>query len=102
MITSLKDNEGRIVAYCEWRLVGQSGLETPSGEYIWINDIWIHEYYRNKCYINRVIDEIMILVPQAKYCYFQRRDVNNKLHLWSRSQFERRRNRYDKLIIGDK
>ena len=102
MITSLKDNDGKIIAYCEWRLVGQSGQEVPSGEYIWLNDCWVHDGYRMTHRINRIIDEIMRLVPNAKYCYFQRKDVNNKVHIYSRRQWERRRMTHDPLIKGDK
>ena len=97
MVTTLKDKWGRIIAYCEWRLVGQSGLETPNGEYVWVNDLWIHKEYRMKYKVNRFIDEVMRIVPQANYCYFQRKDVSNKIHLYSRSQMERKRKVYDRV-----
>ena len=45
--------------------------------------------------VNRIIDEIMRTNPDAKYCYFQRKDVNDKLHLYSRDQWERRRKSYE-------
>lgn len=96
MITNVKDSDGKIIAYCEWRLVGPSGNEVPNGEYIWINDMWVHPSYRFKNQINRIIDEIMRLVPQAKYGYFQRKDKNMKLHIFTRDQFERRRMTYNK------
>jgi hypothetical protein len=101
MVTTLKDDAGKVIALCEWRLVGQSGQEVPSGEYIWVNDCWVHEEFRMKHRINRIIDEIMRTVPTAKYCYFQRKDVSRKVHLYSRSQWERRRNSYDNLIKGE-
>ena len=100
MITTLKNEQGYVIGYCEWRLVGKSGLEVPNGEYVWINDAWIHQEFRMTHKINRIIDEIMRLVPTAKYAYFQRKDVSKKIHIWTRSQFERRRNRYDKLLKG--
>jgi len=101
MITSLKDSEGRIIAYCEWRLVGPSGLEVPSGEYIWVNDMWVHPAFRRAHKVNRIIDEIMRGCPQAKYCYFQRKDVSDRLRLYTREQFERRRMAYNKDMIVD-
>lgn len=97
MITSLKDTDGRIVAYCEWRLVGPSGYECENGEYIFVNDCWVHEGFRMKNRINRIIDEIMRLVPQAKYCYFQRKSKNEKVRIYTRTQWERRRNAYEKI-----
>lgn len=101
MITTLKDDGGKIVAYCEWRLVGRSGLEVPSGEYLWINDCWVHNDYRQKYRINRIIDEVMRACPQARYGYFQRKNVSDKVHIWTRSQFERRRHRHQSLIQGE-
>jgi len=95
LLTSLKDNEGKIISYCEWRLVGESGLEVPSGKYVWVNDFWVHEKYRNKNKVNRMIDEIMRIVPQAEYVYFQRKNVSDKIHIYSRSQMERKRNAYE-------
>lgn len=95
MITNLKDSDGKIIAYCEWRLVGQSGYEIPNGEYIWVNDMWVHPNYRNKNKLGRIVDEIMRIVPQAQYCYFQRKDVDDKIHIWSRTQWERRRKSYE-------
>ena len=95
MISSIKDPEGKIIAYCEYRLVGQSGYETPNGDHIWVNDVWIHHEYRFKGNMNRIIDNIMVSFPQANYGYFQRKDVNMKLHIYSRRQWERRRKVYE-------
>lgn len=100
MITKLMDTDGKIVTYCEWRLVGASGLEVPSGEYIWINDLWCHPAFRHQGKVNRIIDEIMRDYPQVKYCYFQRKDVSDRLRLYTREQFERRRMAYEKSQIG--
>ena len=102
MITTLKNNDEFVIAYCEWRLVGNSGLETPAGKYIWVNDIWVHPLYRSTYRVNLIIDEVMRIVPQADYCYFQRKDVNNKLHMYSRRQWERRRHAYDSQITKEK
>jgi hypothetical protein len=101
LLTSLKDNDGRIIAYCEWRLVGPSGQEVPSGEYVWVNDCWVHKEFRMTGRIERIIDEILRSVPQARYCYFQRKNVSEKVHIYTREQFERRRMAYCKLVKGD-
>ncbi len=98
MITSLKDQDGKIIAYCEWRLVGQSGQEVPSGEYIWINDCWVHEDYRHTHKVGRIIDEVVRIVPNFKYGYFQRKDYNDKLRIFTKNQWERRRQVYDSLV----
>lgn len=102
MITKLMDTDGKIVAYCEWRIVGPSGYETPNAEYIWINDIWVHKEFRNTHRVNRMIDEIMRICPDAKYGYFQRKNHNDRVRIYTRSQFERMRMVYDPLTTGDK
>lgn len=97
MITSLKDDDGKIIAYCEWRLVGPSGYEAENGTYVWVNDMWVHEAFRDTDKVRRIIDEIMRLVPQAKYCYFQRLKKNDRIRMYSREQWERRRMSLDQL-----
>jgi len=97
MITTLRNSDGLVYALCEWRLVGPSGYEVPNGVYIWINDIWVHEDYRGQHKVNRIIDEIMRTIPEAKYCYFQRKNHNDKVRIYTRTQFERRRNAYEKV-----
>lgn len=96
MITTLKDHtDGKIVAYCEWRLVGESGQEVPSGRYVWVQDMWCHPSFRSQGKVNRIIDEVMRVVPQADYVYFQRKDVSNKVHIYTKRQMERKRKVYE-------
>lgn len=102
MVTTLKNEDGYVIALCEWRLVGASGYEVPNGEYIWINDMWVHEDYRHIHKVNRIIDEIMCLVPEAKYAYFQRKNKNERLRIFTRAQWERRRNTHDIMIKKEK
>jgi hypothetical protein len=101
MITTLKDLDGKVVCYCEWRLVGPSGYDCENGEYVWINDMWIHETFRNKYKVNRIIDEVMRICPQANYCYFHRKNKNDKIRIYTRSQWERRRHAYDSQLIKE-
>jgi len=99
VVTTLKNENGFVIAYCEWRLVGPSGYEVDHGEYIWINDMWVHESMRNKSLVNQFIDEIMRIVPQAKACYFQRKDVSEKVRIYNRNNWERRRRTTDALML---
>ena len=91
MLCKKEDAEGRVIAYCEYRLVGQSGYECPNGKYIYVHDLWVHESVRHQHLVNEIINDIMTLVPQAEYCYFQRKDYNERVRLFTRSQMERRR-----------
>jgi hypothetical protein len=97
LITSLKDEHGKIVAYCEWRLVGPSGYEIENGEYVWVNDIWVHGEFRHAGKLNRIIDEIMRDTPQAKYCYFTRGKYGERMKMFTRAQWERRRKAYEQV-----
>lgn len=101
MVTSLKDDEGRIIALCEWRLVGPSGYEVENGHYIWVNEIWVHRSFERTSRINRIIDEIMRFVPQAKYCYFKRAKYGERMKIFTREQWERRRMAYDNLVLKE-
>jgi len=101
LLTSLKDNEGKIIAYCEWRLVGKSGFDQVRGEYVWVEDLWVHGDYKMTNRINRMIDEILRLVPSAKYCYFKRGKYKDRLKMFKREQWERRRRTFDPLITPE-
>jgi len=101
LITKLKDDDGKIIAYCEWRLVGKSGFDKVNGEYVWVEDLWVHPMFERTNRINRIIDEIMRLVPSAKYCYFQRKKYNDKLRIVSRETWQRHRHAFDRLITKE-
>lgn len=89
MITKLPDEHGRLIAYIEWRQVAKSGIDKLYGEYIWINDLWVHEDYRNKGLIKQMIDTILYKAPDAQFGYFTRSKYNKRMRLWKRLSFER-------------
>ena len=97
MVTSLKDEDGKIVCYCEWRLVGKSGFDKVNGEYIWVNDLWVHPKYERTSRINRIIDEVMRMVPSATHCYFKREKYNGRIKMFSREFWQRRRQSYEPI-----
>lgn len=89
MITIVPDIDGKVVAYIEWRQVAKSGFDKLGGEYIWVNDLWVHEDYRNQGLIQQMIDRILCIAPEAEFCYFTRRKYNNRMSkLWKRKNFE--------------
>ena len=90
MVTKIQDDNGFIIGYCEWRQVGQSGFDKLRGEYIWVNDIWVHEDYESKGFINEMISMILSKAVEAKFCYFKREKYHGRLSkLWKRESFER-------------
>lgn len=99
MITSLKDDNGRIISYVEWRLVGKSGFDCMDGKYVWINDVWVHSEYRHANRLARMVDEVMRLVPHATHAYFKREKYKGRLKMFSKVFWERRRQAYEPINI---
>jgi len=91
MITTSKDENGKVIGYCEWRRVGQSGFDVLNGPYIYVADIWIHKDYRGMGFLIKLIDKILVLSPGAVACYFTHKKYGDRMsRLWKREKFERR------------
>ena len=88
MITTYKDNDGRVIAYMESRQVGQSGFDKFRGEYLWINDIWIHPEHKNAWEIYRqLMNQTLFKAMDAKWMYFRRQKYNGRVSkLYSREK----------------
>ena len=80
MISVSKDDFDKVIAYCEWRQVAQSGFDKLYGEYIWINDYWIHDDYSNNWDIHReLMNDILRKAKSAKWWYFTRRKYDGRM-----------------------
>ena len=79
MISVSKDNEDRVIAYAESRVVGQSGFDKLGGEYLYIADLWIHESHKNDWAIYReLMNDTFRKALSVKWIYFQRRKYGCK------------------------
>lgn len=88
MISKSLDSYERIIGYIEWREVGQSGFDKYQGEYIWVNDMWIHEEFRNGETFKELVNDVLFKAPQAKWCYFKRGKYKGRLSkLYTRNEF---------------
>lgn len=87
MITTVPDSQGRVIAWIEWRQVAQSGFDKIRGEYVWVNDLWVHPDHRNQGLISQMIDKILYKAPDAQYGYFTRKKYGNRMRIWKREQF---------------
>ena len=87
MIDTIKDKEGKCIAYCEWSLRDSLGFEKKDGEYIWINDMWIHEKERGNGMIKKFITSIEPKVPSARHIYWKRDKHNGRLSQYTERQF---------------
>ena len=99
MLTKYHDDDGRIIAYAEWLRVGQSGYTQDNGDYIWVQDMWVHEEYRFQHKVADIIDSVMSKIPEAKYCYFNRdKNGESRLRIYTQAQMERRRMRHNQKV----
>ncbi len=83
MITTLKDGEGRIIAYLECWSVGESGQKMCHAKYGWTDDIWIHEDYRGLKTLRKLIRKTIERLPKLEKAYWRRHKYNgrtSKLH----------------------
>ena len=90
MVSASHDEDGKVIGWVEWRQVGQSGHDKYHGEYVWIQEIWIHRDYRGSHIFYDLIDKIMTLATDAKYAYFTHAKYNDRMSkLYTRKQFEK-------------
>jgi len=86
MVTVLKDEEDRVISYCEWCLVDEKGDLQDNGRYLFVRELWIHEKYRQKGMIEKMIYKIAPEAPAAIYAYWRRRKYNDRIKLFRRSK----------------
>lgn len=88
MISTVKDDNDRVVAYLEWRQVGQSGIDKFRGEYLWINDLWIHPDYNSRWDVYRdLMNQTLFKAMDTKWMYFRRQKYGGRVsRLYSRER----------------
>jgi GNAT superfamily N-acetyltransferase len=79
LISTSKDEGGKIVGIVEWRQVGQSGFDKYKGEYVWLQNLWIHPDYRGKNILQELIADVLKKAPDAKYGYFTREKYGERM-----------------------
>ena len=92
MIETKTTDTGLIYSYVVYDLVNQTGIKDPNGEYIFIDDLWVHPNFRNNGTIKYYIQTITDKFPQARYGYFVRRwkYPNRKAKMFTRDQWLKR------------
>jgi ribosome-binding factor A len=94
MVIDKKDAEGRIIAYAEYRMVNEKGIDDERGEYIWINDVWVHKDYRTRNVFNTILQGFIARqaesYPWAKFIYWQREKHGERMSTYNRAKILRR------------
>lgn len=100
MITVVKNNEQYVISYIEWKQVGQSGFDKFHGEYVWINDLWIHENHSYDWSIFReLIRGVFDKAVGAKEIYFKRMKYAGRLKSYSREKIMKLIDRVPALVF---
>ena len=90
MISTVSDSHGYVIAHVEWRQVGQSGIEMLGGQYVWLQNLWIHPDYRGQVVLKELIADVLYKAPEALWGYFTREKYNHRMSkLFKRSSVER-------------
>ena len=88
MVTSIKNNDGFVVAYIEAWPVGPSGFPKFEGEYLWVHDLWIHDTYRQNGMLQQLIWKMLGRVPYVEYGYWRRHKYNGRISkVYRKEQF---------------
>ncbi len=92
MIEKKTTDTGLIYSYCEYNLVNKTGQKDPDGEYIFIDDLWVHPNFRNNGTIKYYIQTITDKFPKAKWGYFVRgwKYPDRKARIYSREKWLKR------------
>ena len=96
MIETIKDWNGNCTAYLVWMLCDKDTKSNKQGEYVYVDDLWIHPLQRNKKIkgkkiIRKFIDDIMKQAPTAKYGYWVRKKYKERVKLFTKEQLKNRR-----------
>lgn len=79
MIAKRLDSEDRIIAYVEYWQVGKSGFHKPYGEYMWVNDAWVHPDYRGQGLVRQMVEDELLRHPEILYGYWKRKKYAGRL-----------------------
>ena len=87
MIATLKDEQGKVIAYAEYNIVDIKGNYTLHGDYCFIFDVWIHDNYRKQTGLfKNWLRKERNKHPYVTYIYWTRGKYKNKM-----SKYEVRR-----------
>jgi len=94
MVFAKQDNEGKVIAWAEIRLVDETGREDAKGVYVWIHDVWVHESCRTRNKFNKAMKEFIAegrdRFPQAGFIYWTRGKHGKRMSLYNRKNILRR------------
>lgn len=59
LVTTVKNSLGYVIGYCESRVVNERGKTAENGDFVRIENIWIHELWRNSVVLPTLIKKVV-------------------------------------------
>lgn len=79
MIVTKKDKQGKIIAYAEYLVVDSFGHQCGWGQYVWVNDAWVHKDYKNSNILKEFVKKEHAKLPWVKYIYWHRGKYSDRM-----------------------
>lgn len=99
MVTVIKDEKDKIVAYAEYRIVGKDGKDDEFGEYVWINYCWVHPSIRFHGALKKMVTHEY--KPYVKWIYFIRSIHNERTRIYDIKKFLKKGENFGQFWIPD-
>jgi hypothetical protein len=93
MISAWKDENDKVIAYCEFNIVNKYGIPDNNGKYCFVNNAWVHKNYRFKKYLYKMFIKESWKYPQLDFIYWQRAKYDKRISLLDIRRLYGRRNR---------
>jgi hypothetical protein len=89
MIYKRHDSDNRIIGYVIYHQFGPNANFSIDGEYIYVEDIWIHESVRFKNLIAQMVNDVLPNFSKVKYLYWVRHKYGDRMSLYEVVRGER-------------
>lgn len=92
MVTTCRDEDGKIVAFIEWGEVAKSGMPKLDGEYVYVRHVWCHRTVPISVALKTLVPKMDRLAsPNVKWVYFARQKYYGRVSKrYTREEFLRR------------
>lgn len=73
MLEVIRNDNGDMIAVCEWLLLNNQGQLDDTADTMFIGEMEINKQYRGQGILKQVIRNLLIKCPQASKCLFFRK-----------------------------
>ena len=85
-IEAIHNKEGFCTAYCVWSPRDKDGVEDYKGDFVCVDEMWIHDSITGMAPIKHFIKEVTRKYPRVKYGYWERRKYGDRIKMFSTGQ----------------